>query len=78
MITVINEYTGMSADKPRKEIIVTESAELADIEVGHGSIAYSISDGMLFVYDEENEVWADTEGNMAGGGGGGSDIGGEA
>lgn len=73
MIIVINEYTGMSADKPRKELIVSDSSELADIEAGHGSIAYSIGEAMLFVYDgdPEYEGWVDTEGNPAGGGGSG-------
>lgn len=75
MIIVINEYTGTSADTPRKELIVSAVDELADVEVGHGSIAYSIGNAMLYVYDEEYEEWVDTEGNPAtdGGGGGGGD-----
>jgi len=66
MITVINEYTGMSADKPRKEIIASSSDELGDVVAGHGSIGYSIEDATLNIYDEESKEWTAVQ---AGGGG---------
>jgi len=57
MITVINEYTGMLANKPRKEIIVSSEEELLEVEAGHGSIGYVIENGKVYVYDGENENW---------------------
>ena len=63
MVNVINEYTGMSAEKPRKEIIVSASFELGGIVAGHGSVAYCIADGKVAVFDEDSEAWIDTDGN---------------
>ena len=63
MITVINEYTGMSADKPRKEIIASASSELGDVVAGHGSVAYCIADGTVAVFDEDSSAWIDKDGN---------------
>ena len=65
MIIVINEYTGTSADTPRKELIVSGSLELADVVAGHGSVAYVINNGLLAVYDEDNEEWIYTDGEVA-------------
>lgn len=70
MLIVLNEQTGMSADKPRKEIIASSASELDDIEVGHGSIAYAITDATLNVYDEESGEWAEVPTGGGGGGGG--------
>ena len=66
MITVINEYTGMSAEKPRKEVIASSSSELGDIVAGHGSVAYCIADGTVAVFDEDSSAWIDTDGNTVG------------
>lgn len=65
MVIVINEYTGMSAEKPRKELIVSGSAELGDVVAGHGSVAYVINNGALAVYDEDEEEWIYTDGEVA-------------
>lgn len=64
MIIVIKEDTGTSADKPRKELIVSGSLELADVVAGHGSVAYVIGSG-LAVYDEDAEAWIYTDGQTA-------------
>lgn len=66
MIIVIDEQTGMSAEKPRKEVVVSASSELADIVAGHGSVAYCIADGTVAVFDEDSSAWIDTDGNTVG------------